>query len=393
MASGSVFTKKRILIVALLIAAAAVTAVVWFYRGKSAEEASEQNKKPRAYAVPVLVSAAKEEDFKVYLPALGSVTPIHTVIVRTRVEGHLIEMPFKEGQHVEKGDVLARIDPRPYYVQLHQAEGQMARDRELLRNAKVDLERYQYLWKEESVSKQQLDTQEALVRQYEGVVATDKGLIESAKLQISYCQITSPLSGRVGLRQVDPGNYVRTSDPGGLVTVTRMEPITVVFPIPEDNLPLVLAKMRKGERMIVHAFNREMKERLASGVLMTHDNQIDTATGTVRLKAVFANKKGELFPNQFVNVVLLTDIRKKATVIPASAIQRGVKGAFVYVVKADSTVTVKPITIGEIQTGQASVLTGLAPGDTVVTDGAERLREGAAVLVRTAPAGKQSKPK
>ena len=392
MADGSVFTKKRILIVVLLIVAAAAAAVVWSYREKLPAESADQNKKPRAYAVPVLTSAAKEEDFKVYLPALGSVTPIHTVTVRARVEGHLIEMPFKEGQHVEKGDLLARIDPRPYYVQLHQAEGQMARDRELLRNAKVDLERYQYLWKEESVPKQQLDTQEALVRQYEGVVAIDKGLIESAKLQISYCQITSPLAGRVGLRQVDPGNYVRTSDPGGLVSVTRMEPITVVFPIPEDNLPLVLAKIRKGERLIVHAFNRELKERLASGYLMTYDNQIDTATGTVRLKAIFANKKGELFPNQFVNVLLLTDVRKRAIVIPASAIQRGVKSAFVYVVKADSTVTIKPITIGEIQTGEASVLSGLAPGEIVVIDGAERLREGAAVIVRTAPAGKRSKP-
>lgn len=392
MVAGSAFTKKRILIVVLVIVAVTATALVWFYRAKLPAKATAESKKARVYAVPVLVSTAKEEDFKVYLPALGSVTPIHTVIVRTRVEGHLIEMPFQEGQHVEKGDLLARIDPRPYYVQLHQAEGQMARDRELLKNAKADLERYRYLWKEDSVPKQQLDTQEALVRQYEGVVATDKGLIESAKLQISYCQITSPLAGRVGLRQVDPGNYVRVSDPAGLVTVTRMEPITVVFPIPEDNLPLVLAKMRKGERLIVHAFNREMKERLASGYLMTYDNQIDTATGTVRLKAIFANKKGELFPNQFVNVLLLTDVRKKATVISASAIQRGVKGAFVYVVKADKTVTIKSITIGEIQTGQASILSGLAPGEVVVIDGAEKLREGAAVIARTLPAGKQSKP-
>src|SRR5512145_3030024 len=383
MALRSLFGSRKLKISLLFLAVVAVAAAAFFFYWQKTARTAELHKKPSVYAVPVLLSAAKQEDFKVYLSALGTVTPVHSVTIRTRVDGHLIEMPFKEGQRVEKGDVLAKIDPRPYYVLLHQAEGQMARDRELLRNAKVDLERYQYLWKEDSVPKQQLDTQEALVRQYEGVVAADKGLIESAKLQISYCQITAPLSGRVGLRQVDPGNYVRTSDPGGLVSVTRMEPITVVFPIPEDKLPLVLAKMRKGERMIVHAFNREMKERLASGVLMTYDNQIDTSTGTVRLKAAFANKKGELFPNQFVNVLLLTDVRKKATIIPASAIQRGPKSAFVFVVKADSTVTIKPITIGEIQTGQASILSGLAPGEVVVTDGAERLREGAKVIVRT----------
>jgi multidrug efflux system membrane fusion protein len=295
---------------------------------------------------------------------------------------------------VEKGDLLARIDPRPYYVQLHQAEGQLARDEELHRNAKVDLERYRQLWQQDSIPKQQLDTQEAVVRQYEGTMKVDKAAIEMAKLQIHYCQITAPFSGRVGLRQVDPGSYVRVGDSNGLVVVTKMEPITVVFPIPEDSLPPVLAKMRQGERLLVHAFNREMKQRIASGYLQTYDNQIDTATGTVRMKAIFANKDGELFPNQFVNVLLLTNVRKKATVIPASAIQRGPKGAFVYAVKPDSTVTMKIIRIGEIQTGQASVLEGLVPGETVVTDGAERLREGAKVhVVKPQSAEKQGKIK
>lgn len=389
MALGSLFTPKRIVAAGLLLAVLAAVVAIWIFKNKGPLNVSAQVQKPKAYTAPVLASPAKAEDFKVYLSALGTVTPVHTVTVKTRVDGHIIEMPFKEGQIVEKGDLLVKIDPRPYYVQLHQAEGQMTRDQEILRNAKVDLQRYQELWKQDSIPRQQLENQEALVRQHEGTVAFDKALIESAKLNLSYCQLKSPLDGRVGLRQVDPGNYVRTGDPNGLVVVTRMEPISVVFPIPEDSLPPILAKLRREERLLVHAFNREMKQRLASGFLITYDNQIDTATGTVRLKAIFANKKGELFPNQFVNVLLLTNIRKKATVIPASAIQRGPKSAFVYVVKKDSTVEIKPITIGEIQLGRASVTKGLSPGEVVVTDGAERLREGSKVYVITPPGGKQ----
>ncbi len=254
MTHQSVFGSRKLKVTLLVLAAVAVAAAAFFFYWQKSIRTAEQDKKPRVYSVPVLASAAKEEDFKVYLSALGTVTPIHTVTIKTRVDGHLIELPVKEGQLVEKGDLLARIDPRPYYVQLHQAEGQMARDQEFLRNAKVDLERYRLLWKQDSIPKQQLDTQEAVVRQYEGTVAVDKGLIESAKLQIHYCQITSPLAGRAGLRQIDPGNYVRASDQGGIVVVTRMEPITVVFPIPEDSLPTVLAKLRKGERLTVHAF-------------------------------------------------------------------------------------------------------------------------------------------
>jgi len=387
MALESLFTLKRI-VIALLLLAAAAASYIWIFKAMSVPATASQPKAPRVYAMPVLAAAAKKDDFKVYLSALGTVMPILTATVRTRVEGHVIEMPFKEGQIVEKGDLLAKIDARPYYVQLHLAEGQMARDEELLRNAKTDLERYRLLWTQDSIPKQQLDTQEAMVRQYEGTIRVDKAAIESAKLQIHYCQMTAPFGGRVGLRMVDPGNYVRPGDPG-LVVVTRMAPINVVFPIPEDSLPPILAKMRKGERLPVHAFNREMRQRLASGILLTHDNQIDTATGTVRLKAIFENKKGELFPNQFVNVLLLVNIRKKATVIPASAIQRGPKGAFVYVVNADATVAIRPIKIGEIQIGMASVTEGLAPGEVVVTDGSERLRDGAKVVVITPPAKKQ----
>jgi membrane fusion protein, multidrug efflux system len=275
--------------------------------------------------------------------------------------------------------LLAIIDPRPFEVQLSQAEGQMARDQAFLKNAQIDLQRYRVLWQQDSISKQQLDTQEALVRQYEGAVKVDQGLIDSAKLQLVYCRITSPISGRIGLRLVDPGNMVRATDTSGLIVITQLQPMTVVFPIPEDSLPQVLRRFKTGSQLPVEAYDREQKERLATGSLMTIDNQIDTSTGTVKLKATFPNKQNELFPNQFVNVRLLVDIRRGATIVPSSSIQRGPQGTFVYVVKEDRTVSVRPVGVSEIQGGEASIKTGVLPGESVVTDGADRLREGAKV--------------
>ena len=247
------------------------------------------------------------------------------------------------------------------------------------------------LWEQDSIPKQQLDTQEALVRQYEGIVKADQGQIDSAKLQLIYCQITAPIGGRIGLRLVDPGNMVHASDPNGLIVITQLQPITAIFPIPEDNLPQVLARLRTGERLAVEAYDREMKQRLAVGTLLTVDNQIDPTTGTVRLKAVFPNEKNELFPNQFVNARLLVEVRRGATVIPAPAIQRGPQGTFVYVVKDDRTATVRPVTIDEIQGGDASVKTGLSSGDLVVVDGADRLREGTRVELRDQGSGTAQK--
>lgn len=258
----------------------------------------------------------------------------------------------------------------------------MARDMAQLKNAQLDLERFRVLWAQDSIAKQQLDTQEALVRQLEGTVKNDQGQIDSAKLNLVYCRITAPISGRVGLRLVDPGNIVHVTDTNGLVVITQLQPITVIFPIPEDSLPQVLARLKTGSRLPVEAYDREMKQKLAVGSLLTVDNQIDVTTGTVRLRAIFPNEKNELFPNQFVNVQLLVNVRRDATVIPAPAIQRGPQGTFAYVVKPDRTATVRMIVVGEIQGGEASIKSGVLPGDLVVVDGADRLKEGAKVELR-----------
>jgi multidrug efflux system membrane fusion protein len=363
---------------AILVLVAIVLVVVIRWRAtRSGEDA--RGASPAARTVPVVAEPAQTADVPVYLDGIGSVTPLATVTVRTRVDGQLLSVPFREGDTVRAGDVLAEIDPRPFEVQRTQALGARARDLALLENAKVDVKRYQMLVKQEAVPRQQLDTQVALVHQYEGAVQADQGQIDDAELQLTYCHITAPTAGRLGLRLVDPGNIVHASDAGGLVVITQMQPIDVVFTLPEDSLPPVLDKLRTGGQLAVEAYDREKAHKLATGALLTVDNAIDPGTGTVRLKAEFPNDDGGLFPNQFVNARLLLDVHHGATTVPTVAIQRGVQGTFVYVVGDDHVAHARPIKVGVNESGTAAVDSGLNAGEMVVVDGAGGLRDGSPV--------------
>jgi len=336
-------------------------------------------------AVPVSTTQVRQQDMPVYLVGLGSVTPLNAVSIKSRVDGQLVQVAFKEGQHVKKGQLLAIIDPRPFEVQLSQAQAALFRDQALLRDARLNYERFKGLLQESgAMSQQQVDTQASLVNQYEGTVRNDQAQIENAKLQLTYCHITSPIEGRIGLRLVDPGNIVHTSDANPMLVVTQLQPITVIFTLPEDQLPKVAKRMRNGV-LPVEAYSRDNQTKLDTGKLLTIDNEIDQTTGTGRLKAQFNNSDGELWPNQFVNVRLLLETMKNSLVIPAAAVQRGPQGMYVYVVKPDKTVDVRPVTVAISQNNLTSVASGLSPNDTVVTDGQDKLHAGS--TVETRPAG------
>ena len=376
----------------LLLLAAAGGIYYWYSGSQKTKQAAQRSQEAKAAnrAVPVVASTIHRGDMPVYLRGLGSVTAFNTVTVKSRVDGQLTEVNFKEGQFVQKGQVLAQIDPRAFQVQLDQALGQLARDQAQLKDAQVNLERDQALWEGQVIAKQQLDTQGASVNQIKGTLTADQANIDSAKLQLTYARITAPISGRIGLRLVDAGNIVHAADPNGLIVITQLQPIAVLFTIPADNLQPVLKKLRAESKLSVDAYDRDDVNKLASGSLLTLDNTIDQTTGTARLKAVFDNADGALFPNQFVNCRLLLDVKHNAVIAPVAAIQRGPQGSFVYVV-TNKKAEVRVITAGLTEGNDVEILNGLQPGETVVTDGMDRLQAGSAVDVRATGAGRPPK--
>src|SRR5215813_5636051 len=321
--------------------------------------------------VPVVVATATKGDLPVYFNGLGTVTAFNTVTVRSRVDGQIVKINFTEGQMVHQGDSLVEIDPHPYQVQLEQAEGQLAKDQAQLHDVQVDLQRYQLLFKEGVIPKQQVDTQQAQVGQSEGAIKADQAVVDNDKLQLVYAHVTAPISGRIGLRLVDMGNIVHASDATGLLVITQLQPISIIFSLPQDQLSQVMTKTHNGQQLLVEASDRDDTTKIASGKLLTIDNQIDTTTGTYKLKAVFDNSKSELFPNQFVNMHLLVDTKRNVTIIPTPAIQRGPQGTYVYVMHPDNTVKIQPVNIALSTSNQVGVSDGLQPGDVVVTDGTD----------------------
>jgi len=345
-------------------------------------DVSQQSKNLGKQQTHVVVASAHTADVPVYITALGNVTPTYSITVRTQINGQLLRVLFQEGQWVKAGDLLAEIDPRPYQALLLEYQGQLIRDRALLANALIDLNRYQKLWKQDSVSQQILATQQSLVKQYEGAIQIDEGLLAATQLNLLYCRIMSPIDGRIGLRLVDPGNFVQTTDTTGIAVVNMLNPITVVFTIPEDNIPQVMQKIYAGDILSVQAYDRAMNTLLATGKVLTIDNQIDPTTGTVKLKAQFTNDNNQLFPSQFVNVKLLVDTLSQVIVVPTAAIQYGPKGPFVYRVDAaQQVVHANPVTVGVSTQDSITISQGLQVGQLVVTEGADKLTDAASVLI------------
>ena len=377
----------------LLVLIALVIGVVFAYRAhnqsQAASAAATANAGPPVISVGIVT--VQKRDVPFYLVGLGSVTAFNTVTVRTRIDGQLMKVYFKEGQFVREGDLLAEIDPRPYQVALEQAQGQLAKDLASQADAKIDLNRFQQLWQEGVIPRQQLDTQQATVGQFDGSIKADQAQIDNQKLNLVYTKITSPITGRVGLRLVDAGNMVHAADTNGMLVITQVQPISIIFTLPEDNLPEVTGQLGKKE-LTVEAYSRDDKNKLAEGKLLTVDNQIDQTTGTVKLKATFVNKDLSLWPNQFVNVRLYLSERKDATATSSAAIQRGAQGTFVYVVGADSKAEMRPVQVDFIEGNLAVIKQGLTPGEQVVVDGQDKVQPGAKVNAKPSPTNQIAAP-
>ncbi|HEX4570631.1 MAG TPA: MdtA/MuxA family multidrug efflux RND transporter periplasmic adaptor subunit [Dongiaceae bacterium] len=372
----------------VILLAATIELALWITGRQSHSPAAAQRAETGSASIQVGVATVTKGDMPVTLDGLGTVTPLATVTVKSQISGHITDIKFQEGQRVEKGDLLAVIDVRPYTIALEQAQATLAHDQALLSDARVDFARYQKLMAEDSVAKQTLDTQRYLVTQDEATVQLDKAAVDNAKLNLDYCHITAPVAGRVGLRQVDIGNYVTTGSEG-IVVITQMQPITVLFTLPEDDLPAVAKRFHAGAVLPATAFDRSMTTQIATGQLATIDNEIDTTTGTVKLKAQFDNKDESLFPNQFVNIRLLVDTLTGVALVPRAAVLHGAPGDYVYVVQPDDTVAIRPVKTGPAQGERISIQSGLTPGERVVVDGTDRLRDGAKINIASTsqPAG------
>nr|WP_279343697.1 MdtA/MuxA family multidrug efflux RND transporter periplasmic adaptor subunit [Variovorax terrae] len=393
-------TRRRWLVIGACALAIGASASLWLWRGAAKEanlpgpalagSAPAAGTGGRRFTAenrvqPVTVGTVQRRDMRAIHAAIGNIAALNTAVIRARVDGELRAIHFKEGQQVRAGQLLAELDPRAFEVQLAQAQGQLARDQALFRNAQLDLDRYKDLSSRDSIARQQVDTQEALVRQLQGTLQVDQAAVDNARLMLSYTRITAPISGQLGLKLADLGNLVRANDATGIVTITQTQPISVVFAVPEALLPRLTAKLRASDAPVVEAWDREQRNRLAQGKISTTDNAIDPVTGTIKLKAEFANAQGVLFPNQFVNIRLQLDTQADALAIPVTALQRGARGSFVYVVKDDGTVTIRGVRPGAVDGEWVSVQGELAAGDKVVTDGADRLREGAKAEVIKPP--------
>jgi len=368
-----------------LIVLMGVAADAYFKAQQAASTAKTGKHGGASDKIRVVVATATKGDIGVYLTGLGAVTPLYTDTIQSRVNGQLMKVLFTEGQMVKAGDLLVQIDTRPYDAQLAQYVAQKEHDQALLDNANIDLARYQTLWKQDSIPQQTLATQVSLVKQDQGTVDSDQALIDATKLNITYCNITAPISGRVGLRLVDPGNYVQSTSSTGLLVITQIQPITVIFTIPEDSVPAVMSKLNAGQTLTGEAYNRSgFTSKLATGQLLTTDNQIDPSTGTLKLKASFPNTDNALFPNQFVNIKLLVDTKKDVILVPVAAIQHGNQGTFIYVVDTDNnTVSMKTVVVGTtaLDGSNAEIKSGISEGDVVVTDGVDKLQDGSKIIV------------